>query len=91
MVAQQPGRSSSTTAQVLISRHSYAIKCRPLAGISGLSATFPYPDYGRVARNPSGIGAERGDHFLQADPSVLIAPRRVSWRFGANVTGANHQ
>src|ERR1700745_2006919 len=30
------------------------------------------------------------DHLLQPSLSVLIAPRRVSRRFGANVTGANH-
>jgi hypothetical protein len=33
----------------------------------------------RIARNPSRIDAERGDHFLQADFPVLIAAARLDY------------
>jgi len=34
----------------------------------------------RVLRNPSRIGGRRGDHFLQADFSVVIVSQWVHWR-----------
>ena len=41
--------------------------------ISTNGAFWGQVDYFWIARNPSGVDAKRGDHFLQADLSVLIA------------------